>query len=331
MLLLSDEDIERALPVPECMVEVIDAIEQAELAHAQGRTLVWPRIAMPYRAEDAKRRNLVVLPAIVESMGAAVRTYSYGTFHPGPGPRPRPRKLQGITALYDFEDMGMSAVLEDGHLNNVRTAAPTGLAARYLCNPDASVLAIIGTGELASGQAAAVCAVRAIKQIRAYSRTPEHVEQFARDTANLLQTDVVPCAAGEDAVRGADVVITITNARAPVVERAWLSPGATVLSVATNEIDEATARDSRVVTTSIERLLDTTEAHEPFTTMVQEGRISAADIVELSRVVSGQAVGRESAEELVTFISTGSAHWDVAVPAVACRRARELGIGYEWP
>ncbi|MBM2812227.1 MAG: Ornithine cyclodeaminase, partial [Chloroflexi bacterium] len=233
------------------------------------------------------------------------------------------RRLQGITAVYAYDDMGMIAVLEDGHLNDVRTAAPTGVAARHLSNPDSSELAIIGTGELAAGQLAAVCAVRPIKRIRAYSRTPEHVTRFASTAGELLQREIVPCASGEEAVADADIVITITNARQPVIDRSWIARGTTVLCIA--------ILDSRVVTTSVQRLLDPGEKIEPFLMLVSQGRFGPADVVELGDVVIGKAQGRRNPEELITFISTGSPHWDVAVPMMAVRRAQRLGIGLEWP
>ncbi|MBM2809325.1 MAG: Ornithine cyclodeaminase [Chloroflexi bacterium] len=327
MLLLSEEDIERVLPLPECMLEAVDAIEEAERAHAEGRTTVHRRIWLQHDRDQ----NVIVLPAIVDGIGAAVRTYSHGRFRPGLGALPKPRRLHGIVALYD-DELGMIAVIEDGrHLNRVRTGAPTGVAARHLANPDASEMAIIGTGKLSAGQVAAVCAVRPIERIRVYSRTPEHVAEFVRELQEMLGIEVVGCGSGEEAVRDAAVVITITNARRPILERSWLASGATVLSIASNEVAEDTIVDSRMVTTSIDRLLSDEEGREPIMTMVHEGRFGPDDLVELNAVVTGRAIGRQSPDELVTFISTGSAQWDVAVPAMAYRRARAQGLGVEWP
>jgi alanine dehydrogenase len=331
VLLLSEEDIVKALPLRESMPDAIDAIEEAERAHALGRTKEQQRISLAYQEERQKRRSLVVLPAIVGGMGAAVRTYTYGGLHLGTTARTTPRRLQGITALYANDDFGMVAVLEDGHLNDVRTAAPTGVAARHLSPANATQLAIIGTGELAGGQLAAVCAVRPIERIRVYSRTPEHVAHFVEEARALLGIETVGCASGSEAVDGADIVITITNARQPVIERSWLSPGTTLLCIANNEVDEATVLDSQVVTTSIERLLDPREAIEPFATLVKGGRFSSDSAIELGDIVVGKATARNDPRQLVTFVSTGSPHWDVAVPLVAYQRALAMGLGTEWP
>lgn len=176
-----------------------------------------------------------------------------------------------------------------------------------------------------------MCAVRPIKRIRAYSRTPEHVARFTAEAARLPQIEAVACASGQDAVAGAGAVITVTNARQPVIDRSWLSPGTTVLCIARNEVDERTIRDSRVFTPVTQRLLDPGEEFEPFATWVPRGIYGPADVTEIGDVVVGRAAGRRDPDELLTFCSTGSGYWDVAIPMLAIRRARELGLGLEWP
>ncbi|MBM2809341.1 MAG: Ornithine cyclodeaminase [Chloroflexi bacterium] len=330
MLLLTDEDVQRALPLPACMGDAIAALERAEIARALGRTSVHPRASIGYRGDDAVRRNLVVSGAIVDGVGAAVRTYTYGPSISRPA-ADRSRRLHGVTAVYAFDDMGMVAILEDGHLNNVRTAAPTGLAASHLAIPEASELAMIGTGKIASGQLAAVCAVRPIRRVRVYSRTPENVARFAREMADLLRIEVIGCSSAEEAIEGAHVVLSATTASAPVVHRDWLSPGATVITLSSGEIDEATALDSRIVTTSVRLLRDLKQPREPFATLLDQGRISADNLVEIGEILIGKATGRERPDQLITYASRSSATWDVAVPSLACERARQIGVGTEWP
>jgi ornithine cyclodeaminase len=290
------------------------------------------RIAVTYQDEGAPRRRVVVNPGIVAGMGAAVRTFAVGSgMSRAEQAKLTPRRLRGMTVVYDWADMGMVAAIEDGYVHTIRTAAPTGVAARHLANPDARELAIIGSGHLAAGQLAAVCAVRPITRIRVYSRTPAHVTRFAEEAARLLEREVVPCTSGREAVEGADIVVTVTSAQAPVIDRAWLAPGTTILDIARNEVDDATVFASRIVTPSIERLMDPAEEFEPYATLTREGRADAIAPVELSDVVVGRAVGRANAEELVTFVSGSWPRWDVAIPVFAVCRARELGLGLEWP
>jgi alanine dehydrogenase len=331
VLLLADSDIVKALPLPDCMPAAIDALEEAERAYAAGRTREAQRVALYYEAEGEKRRSLIVNPGIVAGMGGAARVFAVGSTSRQELERLTPRRLRGMTAVFAYEDMGMIAAIEDGYIHTIRTAAPTGVAARHLANPDAHDLAIIGTGHLAVGQLAAVCAVRPITRIRAYSRTPAHVTRFATQATELLQREVVPCASGREAVVGAEIVITVTTARAPVIERAWLAPGTTILDIARNEVDDATVFDSRIVTPSAQRLMDPDEEFEPYATLTRTGQADRVAPVELSDVVVGRAIGRASREELVTFVSGSWARWDVAIPVLAVRRAQELGLGLEWP
>lgn len=327
MLLLTDEDIQRALPLRECMREAVDAVERATLAQAEGRVLLHDRIVLNYRRGEERGRNLIVHPAIVDDQGAAVRLFTYRM---GRQEVPRERRTHGLTALFDFGDMALVALLEDGHLNVVRTGAPSGLAVRHLAPPEASDVGFIGSGEQAPGQLAAVCAVRLVSRVRVYSPTQAHRERFAHEMASLLDLEVVACSTAREAVEGADIVLTVTSTRTPVIERSWLAPGTTIISVAPNELDEETVLDSRVITSSVERVL-TNRNHEPFSTLVPQGRFTESDVTEMTEVVAGRAPGRERPDQLVTFISTGLALWDVAVPDLTYRRAIEMGIGERWP
>lgn len=160
MLLLSDADIAKALPLPDCMPDAIDALEEAERAAAFGRTKEVQRIALYYTEAGEKRRSLIVNPGIIAGVGAAVRAFAVGSLSREETARLVPRRLRGMTAVFAYDDMGMIAAIEDGYIHTIRTSAPTGVAARYLANPDAHELAIIGTGHLAMGQLAAVCGAR---------------------------------------------------------------------------------------------------------------------------------------------------------------------------
>ncbi|MBM2810563.1 MAG: Ornithine cyclodeaminase [Chloroflexi bacterium] len=327
MLILNDEEARKALPLRTCMLDAVDAVEEATRIEGRGGAALHPRIALNQLPDHGRGRTLVTLPGIVENMGAAVRFY--GTLARG-GDGPRQTRPYGATAVFDYADMAMVALIEDGHLNVVRTGAPTGVAIRNLANPEAGDVAMLGSGELAPGQLAAVCAVRKVRRVRVYSPTAEHREAFAREMTAMLNVAVEPCSSAPLAVQGADIVLIITSASSAVLDRAWLEPGATVVSCGTNEVDAATILDSRVFTDSLARTFDD-PSREPFATLRREGRISEGYVTELKDVLTGSAPGRQNSDELVTFCSAGSALWDVAVPMVAYRRARDLGIGIAWP
>jgi ornithine cyclodeaminase/alanine dehydrogenase-like protein (mu-crystallin family) len=112
------------------------------------------------------------------------------------------------------------ACIEANHLGQIRTGAATGVAAKRLSNPESHVLAVIGAGFQAQSQIEAVRAVRPIEEVRIFARTPEKRRN---------------CWTAEEAVRGADIVVTATWSREPVIETSWLKPGAFVAAVGSNQ------------------------------------------------------------------------------------------------
>ncbi|MBM2812358.1 MAG: Ornithine cyclodeaminase [Chloroflexi bacterium] len=328
MLLLTDEELRQALPLPDVMRDAVDAVERAERAEGEGRAAVFERTLLQFRPAEGRARSLVVNPAIVPDLDtAALKLFTQNVVH---GPVPRERRTHGVTALFDYQTMGLIAALEDGHLDVVRTGAPSGVAVRHLANPDAVDVAIIGSGELAPGQLAAVCAVRPVTRVRVYSPTQEHRDRFAAAMRAALEIEVTACASARDAVDGAQVVVTVTNAFRPVIERSWLAPGVTVISVASGEIDAALVEDAVVFTSSVDRTLNDSK-REPFATLMREGRISPDRVCALSAVVAGRAAGRTNPDDIVLYVSTGRATWDVAVATLAYQRCRAAGMGRSWP
>jgi thiomorpholine-carboxylate dehydrogenase len=117
------------------------------------------------------------------------------------------------------------AVMEATWLTELRTAAVSAVAADALTPPGPKVLALLGSGALARSHALALRAVRPIREVRIWSRSAENVARCARDVNG------VACASAEEAVRGADIVCTVTSASEPVLKGAWLKPGAFVAAV----------------------------------------------------------------------------------------------------
>src|SRR5262249_35769728 len=117
------------------------------------------------------------------------------------------------------------AIIEADRLGQIRTGAASGIATEFMARPDARIAGIIGTGWQARSQLEAVCAVRPIQVARAFSRREEGRRAFARQMEAKLGIEVIPAASAEDAVSGADVVVTMTTSRDPVLEGRWLAPG----------------------------------------------------------------------------------------------------------
>lgn len=314
-LYLRESDVRALLPMEEC----ITVLEELFRQEAAGQ------------AENRPRRRIRLPGGFHHLMAGAAPGFkafglkSYTSFR---GP------TTPLVLLYDLESGALSAVVEAGVLGQVRTGAATGVATRHMAAPDASEVGVIGTGYQARAQVEAVCRVRPVRRVKAYSRTPEKREQFAARMGEALGVEVVPVASAEECVRGSHVVITITSARDPVFDGAWLEPGAHVNAAGSNhwmrrEVDEATIqRAALVVVDNLEQAQ--TECGE-LLWAVERGAFRWSRAVELKDVVAGRVPGRPSPEAVTLFESQGLAIEDVAAAAYVVQRARERGVGQELP
>jgi ornithine cyclodeaminase/alanine dehydrogenase len=238
------------------------------------------------------------------------------------------------TLLYSSLDGRLKAMIEADLFGQMRTGAASGLATRLMANPDAHTLGVIGTGRQSRTQVIAVCAVRPIKRIRVFARTPEHREAYARSLETELGVETLPAASAEACVADANVVITITKSAEPVCRAEWLAQGAHVNAAGANsgdrrEVDAETVLRAAVKATDhVEQAK--VEAGE-FRELVAAGKLAWSDIRELGEFVTGKAKGRTSPSELTLFKSLGIALEDVAFGELVYQRALAQGVGKPIP
>lgn len=203
-----------------------------------------------------------------------------------------------------------------------RTAAASALAARHLARPDATRMAMIGAGALASRLIAAHAAVRPIAHVTIWNRTPAAAERLAAalDRPGLAVTATSDLAA---AVSAADIVSAATMSPDPLVRGEWLKPGAHVDLVGAytprmREADDEAIRRARVyVDTRGGALKEAGDIVQP----LAAGVLGAADIAgDLADLCQGTAPGRQSAEEITLFKSVGSAIEDLAAAILVWQR-----------
>jgi len=210
-LVLDDSAVRRHLR----MADLLPAMEKALIDYSAGR------VQQPLRcriAVDPPGGYFFSMPALGEALG--LKTVSY---HPSNAARGLPTHRATIYLADAASGVPLAEV--DGRLiTEMRTAAVSAVATRLLAAPDAQVLAILGSGVQARSHIQALRLVRKFRDIRVWSPTREHSERFARETGARATS-------AEDAVRGADVVVTVTNASQPVLRGAWLKPGCHVNAV----------------------------------------------------------------------------------------------------
>jgi ornithine cyclodeaminase/alanine dehydrogenase len=238
------------------------------------------------------------------------------------------------TLLYSSVDGKLKAMIEADLFGQLRTGAASGLATKLMANPDARTLGMIGTGRQSRTQAVAVCAVRPIKRVNVFARTPESRESYARSLEKELGIEVRPAPSAEACVAEADVVVTITKSAEPVCRAGWLAKGVHVNAAGANsgdrrELDgETVLRATVKVTDHVEQAR--MEAGE-FRDLVAAEKLDWSDVRELGEVVTGKIKGRTSPSDLTLFKSLGIALEDVAFGELVYQRALAAGVGKPMP
>lgn len=214
-----DDTVRRLLPLP----ELLDELERALVALSSGEAVQPLRTVTeidPPQVPESERTLLFMKPArLGDSLVTKLITLA---------PRNAARGLPTLLAtavLMDAATGRTLAVMDATWLTNLRTAGVSAVAARLLTPPDAGVVAMLGSGALARTHAQALRAVRPVREIRVWGRTPENVRACAEEIGG------VACGSAEEAVRGADIVCAVTTAHEPVLQGRWLSPGTLVNAV----------------------------------------------------------------------------------------------------
>ena len=309
-LWLTETDV-RALLRP---AELIGAMESALAAFSAGTVVQPVRTAF----EIGERSFFAVMPAF--DGARAILGAKLVTVVPANAARGLHTHLAAIS-LFDAETGSLLAVMDGRYITEVRTAAVSAVSVRHLAREDAEVLAILGSGVQARSHLELLPTVRKFSEVRVWSPTAEHRTSLRGASA---------ASSAEEAVRGAGVVLIATNSVTPVIESAWVSPGAHVIAIgacrpAQRELDPALVARARVVVDSRAAALQ--ESGDIVQT-IAEGRIAAEHIsAELGDVAAGRAPGRTNPQEVTLFKSLGLAIEDVTAAAIAYRRACESNRG----
>lgn len=225
------------------------------------------------------------------------------------------------------------AVLDGRLITEMRTAAASAAATRRLARPDASVWAILGAGVQARSHLEALGeALPRPADVRLWNRTPNRAVQLCAEVRDRLGLLARPVATPEDAVRGADIVCTVTGSPTPVLEGKWLAPGAHVNAVGSarpdmRELDTEAVVRARVFVDSREAALS--EAGD-LLIPIHEGAIAEGHVQgEIGEVFAGVREGRTAPGEITLFKSVGVAVEDVATARLAYDRALRGGVGEE--
>lgn len=290
MLYLSEEDVRELLP----MRDAIGLMRGAFEGLAGGKAINQPR-----------RRLILETGSTLHSMAGSYLNY-FGTKFYATNPR---YGLHFYFMLFDAQTAEPLAWMQANHLGQIRTGAASGYATDLLANPDAATIGVIGSGFQARTQVEAIRAVRLIKTVRVWSRNEEKRKKFAEECSGQA------VATAEEAVRGAQIVVTATNSQEPVLENGWIAPGTTINAMGAN------AANRRELPGDLVR-----RAALVAVDSLDQAKIEAGDLIlpdSWANVVELQNVKRHfDPSQITIFKSLGIGVEDVAAGAFVYERAR---------
>jgi alanine dehydrogenase len=323
--LLTEQHVHSLLP----MADLIPAMESALARFSAGEVLQPVRTVLtvgPTKAYYGLMPAFVPAPAGGSSMGAKLVTV-FGENHT----KGLPSHLATILLL-DPETGSLVALMDGRYITEARTAAVSAVSARFLARPEASTLALIGSGVQARSHLEALQHVRQLKEVRVWSPRPQSREQFIAEMAPRVGIPIRNAATAQAATDGADLVVLATASKTPVIESEWVAPGAHVMCVGAcrpdqREMAPALVKRARLYVDS--RAAALVESGDVVMN-INEGLFDKTHVRgEIGELVLGRAHGRADDTDVTIFKSLGMAVEDVVAADLVYRRASETGAGTE--
>jgi ornithine cyclodeaminase/alanine dehydrogenase-like protein (mu-crystallin family) len=317
VLVLNQQEVERLLDMEGC----IEAMAEALASLARGEV----HVPLRFVVKPENEPSLIGLMPAHRSGDSPL--YSLKTVCVFPdNPKRGLDAHQGTVTLFDGETGEVRALMNASAITAIRTAAVSAVATRLLAREDAKDLAILGSGVQARSHVEALRLVRDFERIGIFSPTAGHAKALADEVGAEV------AGSAEEAVRGADVVVTATSSTEPVLRREWLNEGAHVNAIGGRP---PTMRELDVETIAASAFyVDKRDSAEneawDYRDALEAGAIGPGHIRgEIGEVLIGAAPGRTSPQELTVFRSLGLAVEDLAAAEYVVARAKETGIGTE--
>ena len=313
--------------------EYVDCVETAYRRHGEGRCYLEPK---GHIVLDKYPGEWEVMPSYIEEPAGAgvaeaaackwvsIREHNRAKFD-----------LPTVFSIlvYTEPETGFPLAIVDGSYHTMmRTGASAAVSIRWLARKDASVLALVGAGDVGIGSLRTCAAVRDWSEVRVWSRTQATLDAFMESEAPRHPGLMLkPSTDLEAVVRGADAVVTTTTGADPVVRDEWIVDGAHIAALGSDlagnqELESAIAARARIFVDDIRQCVPDGEINVP----IKEGAITADDVAgEIGAVICGSLEGRRDDAEVTLFDSTGIAIQDSATVPLEYQRAVEAGVGIE--
>lgn len=237
---------------------------------------------------------------------------------------------QGAVVLFDVRYGFPLAIVDATSITAVRTAAVSAVATKFLARPDASNLALLGSGVQAEKHLEALSLVRPVRKVRVWSVPHDHALKFADKTSKLYSFDIEAAETADEAVRDADIICTVTPSPTPILHGAAVRPGTHINAVgactaSARELDSEAVRRSRLFSDYRESLFN--ESGD-FLIPLKEGVIREDHLIgEIGDVITGKMNGRTSDRDITLFKSLGISLEDLTSARYIYQKALDLKIG----
>ncbi len=348
MLLITNEDVEQIINMPECVATLEEAYrdfgnqdaveiphhdaivdnERPEAVHAfKTMSGSWPRAGV-----TALRLNsdIVSWPEVNGTPRRVKLPVSEGD------------RYNGMVLLFSTSTGQLLCTFNDGYTQKTRVGGSSGVAAKYLSREDSKVIGLLGSGWQAGAQIEAMCAVCDIDRLQVYSPTGQNRTLIANTYAEKLGIETVAVASPAEAAKGADILVSATNSMTPTITQELIEPGMHVTSVRGSEIptDVLLGLDRLVVNTATPVSANAARGKPSEIPEFINGDYSRPDmdvidfskIPELKDVVAGHVGGRQSADEVTGFHNyKGLGLQFAAMGSLIYRGAQEQGLGFDVP
>jgi ornithine cyclodeaminase len=321
IVILNHREVAEMLPMPEC----IGLMAEALTALAGGKVHMPLRITV--RPQNAKGM-MALMPVYLsgEQAGYGLKAICVFPDNPAMGKDAH----QGSVLLFSAETGELLAMFNASAVTAIRTAAVSAVATRLLAKKNAEDLAIIGAGVQARSHLAAMAAVRPLKRVRIADQIFERAQKLADEMSAQYPFVIKAVENIEATVRDADIIVTATNSREPVLKKDWIAAGAHLNAVGAcaphaREVDSATMAVSKLY---VDRRESTLNEAGDYILASKEGAIGPDHIqAEIGEVLIGKAPGRTSDKDITLFKALGLAVEDLAAAQYLYRQAQEKQAG----
>ena len=322
-LILSEEAVKRVLSLEEVMLAVESAFRMKGLGHAQMPTKQYLFMSkyngdlrtMPSYLEE----NDVVAVKIVNSHPENRRKHGLPT-------------VMATIILIDPKTGAPVAIIGGTWITDLRTGAAGAIAAKYLANKDPKIIGLVGAGAQAKTQLMSLLLLyKKIDQVKVWSRTTKSTISYVKDMESIYGhvTKIIPVKSVKNAVQGADIVVTTTPSRKPLVSAEWVDKGTHINCIGADapgkqELDPAILTKAKIVVDDWEQASHSGEINVPLT----KGIITKQNVWgEICEIVAGLKPGRTSPDEITVFTSTGLAVQDAVTANLAYKKALAKNLG----